>query len=76
MNHNHPNSRLGTALIFLALVAGGITAQFVPDYKERTTVQTQQSARAANANTGSDASNDVTGIDVDQRQMNFVQKTI
>jgi len=68
----HQNPILSSVLLLLALAAGSVTTHFVPEYHERTTVRTHQSARASDSDSSSDAASDVTGVDVDLRHLSVI----
>jgi hypothetical protein len=72
MSHKHPNSRVGSLVVLIAFAAGALAAQLVPAFRVHTTENTLQSARQASIQTMSDITNEITGVDVDMRHLNFV----
>jgi hypothetical protein len=71
MNRYLENRWLRNAALLGALVAGGLMTQLIPTYEELASLRNKPMPPAAESPETSPR--DMTGIDVDQRQLRFVQ---
>ncbi len=67
------NPWVRTALLLCALAAGALVTKIIPTYEEMAELRNRPATPSAASKASHEQANAVTGIDVDRRQLTFVE---